>query len=93
MGLVRLILTLQLRTIRTFGIGCGIIVRWDGQPILLFIIWTRLEQGPTHFPVQQATRFSRNAEMPSWASCANEFMVITSFAYAYAFGRSRSICV
>ena len=31
-------------------------------------------------PLQHATRFSRNAEMPSCASCASEFMVITSLA-------------
>jgi len=34
----------------------------------------------SYFPVQHARRFSRNAEMPSWASAARAFMLITSFA-------------
>jgi hypothetical protein len=33
-----------------------------------------------YFPVQQARRFSRNAEIPSCASAASEFMLITSLA-------------
>jgi hypothetical protein len=33
-----------------------------------------------YLPTQQACRFPRNAEMPSWASAAREFMLITSLA-------------
>ena len=36
---------------------------------------------------------TRNAPMPSWASAASAFIDITSYAYAYALGWSRSICV
>src|SRR6516162_2044809 len=33
-----------------------------------------------YLPAQQACRFPINAEMPSWASAASEFMLITSWA-------------
>lgn len=33
-----------------------------------------------YLPAQQACRFPKNAEMPSWASAASEFMLITSLA-------------
>jgi hypothetical protein len=35
-----------------------------------------------HLPDQQAVRFSRNAEIPSCASTASEFMLMISLAYA-----------
>ena len=42
------------------------------------------EHSSRHFPVQQAARFPKNAEIPSCASSAIAFWDITSFAYAYA---------
>ena len=45
-----------------------------------------------YLPVQTAALFPRNAEIPSWASTAMEFIDMISLAYAYAFGWSRSIC-
>ena len=33
-----------------------------------------------YFPLQQGFRFCRNAPMPSWASPASAFMLITSLA-------------
>ena len=43
---------------------------------------------------EKSTAFHpRNAPMPSCASAASAFIDMTSFAYAYAFAWSRSICV
>jgi len=33
-----------------------------------------------YLPAQQAGRFPKNAEMPSWASAASEFMLMISLA-------------
>lgn len=35
---------------------------------------------PAHFPTQTGWRLSKKAHMPSWASAARAFMLITSFA-------------
>jgi hypothetical protein len=37
---------------------------------------------PFYLPIQQAALFPRNAEIPSWASAAMEFIDMTSLAYA-----------
>ncbi len=42
-------------------------------------------------PVQVGSRFSRNAQIPSWASAASMFIDITVFVRSYARGSSRSI--
>lgn len=40
----------------------------------------------SYFPLQQGFRFPKKAPIPSCASAAIAFIVMTSFAYAYAFG-------
>ena len=58
-------------TVRTGPLGAVIVAKGAGIRFMTI---------QPYSPVQQGGRFSRKAEIPSWASAAREFMVMTSLA-------------